>query len=383
MSFVGLDVGGTFIKAARLTPLGVDGSVTRLPVPPFIDTSGAAREIDPAALMHVVAAAIDDALKGDRADGILITGQMAGLAFTDVKGFAVSPVVSWQDMRATDTSRVFEALSKSEIDDLGETVRVGLPLLTLRTISRPAGSYVQSLLSFVSGALCDSRVRTIHTTDAASWGMVDVRAADWSELALRFAELDRARLPKVSTGIVPVGTSPQFSATVFTPVGDQQAALLGAGLSSQQVSVNLATGCQVSIVRSSTKSPAQLRPYFGGQYLHTITHLPAGRLLTAALFSARGSIQDTDWEWAQQSAESDPRIAGAVAQICDSIVASIRLLDAESKPILFSGGVAQQFRPIRDRITKELSAQSTMFDGDDAALQGLSQVLRTRGISEQ
>ena len=51
MSFVGIDVGGTFLKAAILTRAGEVGPVTRLPVPDFLDTLGAAREIDPGRLV--------------------------------------------------------------------------------------------------------------------------------------------------------------------------------------------------------------------------------------------------------------------------------------------------------------------------------------------
>jgi sugar (pentulose or hexulose) kinase len=69
---------------------------------------------------------------------------------------------------------------------------------------------------------------------------------------------------------------------VFASVGDQQCALLGALLQAGELSINVATGSQVSHVRERFHpGEYQVRPFFDGRFLNTIPHLPAGRALNA------------------------------------------------------------------------------------------------------
>ncbi len=373
MSFVGIDVGGTFLKAAILTRAGDVGPVTRLPVPDFLDTPGAAREIDPgmlvSAVRELVARVADDA----DIDGIFVTGQMAGIAFVDESGQAVAPLISWQDTRAENVDAVARALGPDNVADLGDELRVGLPLVTLYQLGVPTSASVTSLIGFIAGSLCGARVPFVHATDAAAWGMSDVRHRQWSEPALALLGLHAGSLPSVSWDIVTVGTSSRFGVPVFCAVGDQQAALLGAGLVADVVSVNLATGCQVSVLSSSIDSPAQLRPFFfEGVYLHTITHLPAGRLLTAAVRECCGSAQPVDWAWAAENVRSDPRIGLAVETIAQGVAGAVDRLGVGGLPVLFSGGLVQQFAPVRERIIELLNVPTTVYPGDDAALAGLA-----------
>jgi xylulokinase len=177
----------------------------------------------------------------------------------------------------------------------------------------------------------------------------------------------------VSWDVVIVGASSRFGVPVFCAVGDQQAALFGAGLVADVVSVNVATGCQVSVLSSSNDSPAQLRPFFlDGVYLHTITHLPAGRLLAAAVRECRGSTQPVDWAWAAQNVRSDPRIELAVEAIAQGVGGAVDRLGVGGLPVLFSGGLVQQFAPVRERIIELLNVPTTLYTGDDAALAGLA-----------
>ena len=66
----------------------------------------------------------------------------------------------------------------------------------------------------------------------------------------------------------------------YVAIGDQQAALLGVDLQTDELSLNIATGSQVSLLAHDVQAGEyQVRPFFGGRYLRTITHLPAGRSL--------------------------------------------------------------------------------------------------------
>lgn len=68
----------------------------------------------------------------------------------------------------------------------------------------------------------------------------------------------------------------------YPAVGDHQCALLGAGLEEGELSLNISTGSQVSMLTQSlVPGDYQTRPFFDNRFLNTITHLPAGRSLNA------------------------------------------------------------------------------------------------------
>ena len=378
MSFVGIDLGGTFLKAAVLTREGNVGPVTRLPMPGFLDMSDGAREINPRVLVAAVRKVMARVAADTAIDGVLVTGQMAGIAFVGEDGQAVAPLISWQDTRAWDVDAVARALGPNHVADLGDGLRRGIPIVTLHQLGVPTAAYVTSLISFVVGSLCGSRVLSVHATDAAAWGMYDVRHRHWSGPALALLGLQASSLPSVSWQIITVGTASQYGAPVFCAVGDHQAALLGAGLDADMVSVNLATGCQVSVLRRSTDSPAQLRPFFvEDAYLHTITHLPAGRMLASVLHARRGSAHPRDWAWAAENVRKDPQIRLSVETIAHGVVEAVDLLGARGRPVLFSGGLVQKFAAVRERITELLNAPAIVYPGDDAALAGLAALCGT------
>ena len=111
--------------------------------------------------------------------------------------------------------------------------------------------------------------------------------------------------------------------TCFSAIGDQQAALLGAGLQSHELSINCSTGSQVSQITPEFRPAAcQTRCWFGGQFLNTITHIPAGRSLTVLeqllteLPRAAGLRIDDSWRLIASAAEraSD---ASAAKLSCD------------------------------------------------------------------
>lgn len=370
MCSVGLDIGGTYLKAARLErkPL----SVHRRPIPDFLDTTGSARELDPSTLLAAVTDLLGDVIGDEDCDRIFVTGQMAGLAFIDGSGQAIAPLISWQDTRFSDVASVRKQLAESDVAKLGDGLRIGLPLVTLAQREGEEGAFVTSLTSFVTGALAGERAAFIHATDAASLGMLDVATCEWLSGALRVAHLDTDRLPTPRSDVISVGRSPQYGAQVMTAVGDQQAALLGAGLADGQISMNIATGCQVSRLSARAESPAQLRPYFGGRYLQTITHLPAGRLLAAAVEQEAGRRPTAeDWETSLAALNGSTPVGQALMEIADACVeAANRLGSAPS--VLFSGGLAQKLPSLRERILAELGVSGEVFAGDDAALQGLA-----------
>ena len=82
---------------------------------------------------------------------------------------------------------------------------------------------------------------------------------------------------------------------------------------SDELSLNISTGSQVSRRTAEFQpGPYQSRRYFDGDFLNTITHLPAGRSLNALvdllteLAQAQGITLANPWEFiARRAAEAD------------------------------------------------------------------------------
>ena len=370
MSSVGLDVGGTYLKAAWLDD--GDLQVTRRPIPDFIDTSSNAREIDPGALMDSILGLLDEVIGSRPCDRILITGQMAGLALVDGQGRSLAPLISWQDTRIDAVDHIRGKLTEEEVTRLGDGLRVGLPLVTLSELDVPGDGRVTSLIGFVAGALTGTFASRMHSTDAASLGLLDVARCRWSSSALAVARVEESQLPRPVANLSIVGLNARFGVEVVTSVGDQQAALMGSELAPGEVSINIATGCQVSTLTDVADSPAQLRPYFFERYLRTVTHLPAGRLLTAAVREDVGRLpNEEEWSAALQKADDSTTAVGrAMETIAGACVDAARRLGSGAS-IVFSGGVAQKVEVLRDRIADELSMPYRVHPGDDAALAGM------------
>jgi sugar (pentulose or hexulose) kinase len=373
MSFVGIDIGGTFLKAALLDSHGVTGPVIRRPTPEFIDATDAAREIDPGILIAEVFDLLELVTHGQKSiSGILVTGQMASLTLVDDSGTAVAPIISWQDSRFQSVEDVGQRLGPSALAALGDGLRIGSPLVALSELNLPESVRVTSLIGFVAGSVAGIRAPVLHMTDAAALGLVDVAGSKWSQEATAVANLTLRQLPGLTSLVEPIGRAGDYDCMVFCAVADQQAALLGSGLRESEVSVNLATGCQVAVITSEPSSPRQLRPYFGRKYLQTVTHLPAGRILNSALLESCGSTTPEDWSWAASEGLGDPRVAAAIDRIVGGIVQAVDDLGVGDLPVRMSGGLIQQFAPVRNRLQESLGGSTTVFSGEDAALMGLA-----------
>ena len=372
MSSLALDVGGSFIKAAVIDRGLIGPSVLRVPIPGFRDEGldQGAREIEPKELDAAIFSVLDGVRVSPK-DEVWITGQMAGLAFVDDDGLATAPIISWQDTRSNRLEEVTAQMGTDVVADLGDGLRIGSPSVTLATLDIDRCSRVRSLISYVAGRVAGQLTTTIHATDAAAWGLFDTRRMRWSPRACHVAGVDLDQLPNVTTDACrTVGVS-----GIHVGVGDQQAALFGAHLEPGELSVNLATGCQVSTLADDFVTEVQTRPYLDSHLLHTVTHLPAGRVMREAVTSVFGDDSPQSWTLAAADTESDRRIHAAIEQIVDGIVGAATRLHALGGPVVFSGGLVQQFHPLRDAIVDALSPSKVRtFAGDDAALTGLARL---------
>jgi len=167
--------------------------------------------------------------------------------------------------------------------------------------------------------------------------------------------------------------------------GDLQCALLGAGLN-DEISINMATGSQVSILLSEPDRTLQTRPYFG-KWLKCITHIPSGRLLLMFqkfipfLFDILANISIEDLS--TDTPTVVPDLFGKGVQIlnidesvsekslCIGLLKSYLkqyddiLLQFPQKQILLSGGIPKKIKLIQEYYNAKINSS------DDDSLMGI------------
>jgi xylulokinase len=302
MSFVLLDVGGTFIKS-RLSDAKTE---FKIDFPKFIKSdSKYIKEVDPFELMKAINLILKRfiGLK-NKIDGILISGQMHGWVITDKEFNPIHNIISWQDMRSLENGEYqsfISGLSNADIFRCGNEIKPGSPIVGLSSILKRE-SYkefkILSLLSWIAAQLVENYSYKIHKTDAAAFSCFDLILNDWDRNMLNLARIKLESLPTVENKINVIGLSKSDKIPVFTPVGDFQASLLGAKLENGEISLNIATGGQVSYLgEGMAPENLQTRPYFNELFLHTKTHLPAGRHANYILSKFRNGEIQKNWDY--------------------------------------------------------------------------------------
>ena len=300
MSFLGIDLGTSFIKGAvlDLDALAIRHS-ERLPFPdPIRGLDPAFREFDPAEIVAVTRALLDRLLRrAPEAAGIVMCSQLHGLVLTSGDGQARSNALNWQDQRALQPwpgshgsyfDEVNRRLTHEERRQLGNEARPGVPLCYLFWLAQnrllPAETIIAAgLPNYVVANLCGCPPKS-DLTNAFGHGALNVEILDWHWPVIEKLGLDRVRWPE----IVPQGTVlgeydvGSRSLPVFVPVGDYQCSQVGAFLDEGELSVNISTGSAViQLARGCEFGDFQTRPWFDGRFLKTITHIPGGRALNA------------------------------------------------------------------------------------------------------
>jgi len=138
----------------------------------------------------------------------------------------------------------------------------------------------QTLGDYILKAL-SSKQPVCHPSNAAATGFYDLRKNNWNLNIIRNAGAADISFPEIGTE-ESVFRLEHVWLHALPAIGDQQAALLGAGLKDKRtLSFNLGTGAQVSRLVSDAACSCryQIRPYFYNYYLKTLPHIPSGRAL--------------------------------------------------------------------------------------------------------
>ena len=198
-----------------------------------------------------------------------VTGQMHGVVLADTTGTPLSPLITWQDGRGNRRAgsgrsyvdEVRHRLGAAAPAESGCTPASGYGAVTLLRLREegllPAGATALTMQDLLVATLCGQMVT--DATDAASWGLFDVRHGErWLPGAADALGLPESLLPAVlptgslagtllpgpaeRTGWLPAGLP------VAVALGDNQASFLGSVPAlADTVLVNLGTGGQMSV----------------------------------------------------------------------------------------------------------------------------------------
>lgn len=431
MEMLAIDLGSSFIKGAVLDlDAGTFAHVRRSPFPAPIAGLPALRyEIDPAAVLAATRGLLDElASSAPDCAGVLFCSQMHCLVLADARGRALSNVLSWRDQRALEPhpagdGSVFEQLARriaaEDRQRLGNELRPGLPLAGVFWHAEqgllPAGAAPLALPDFVIAQLCGGAEPVSEPTIAAAQGALDLRAGDWHWPLLESLGLAGLRWPVVRPFSQPAGELRLGGRPVpcYPAVGDMQCALLGAALAPGELSLNISTGSQVSLLRDELRSgDYQARPYFGGAWLSTITHIPAGRALDmlvallSELTEAEGIRLSDPWSTIARAVAATPTtdlradlaffasalgdrgsltnlhegnmtvghlFRAAFERMAEAYALCARRLSpaGDWEWLVFSGGLAQNLPDLRELIARRFGAPYRLCDTSEDTLLGL------------
>jgi sugar (pentulose or hexulose) kinase len=430
MHFIAIDLGSSFIKGAVLDlDARSFAHVRRAPFPaPLAGLPALRYEVDPRRIVDATRALIDElAGAAPECAGVVLCSQMHGLVLADARGEPISNAITWRDQRALEphpsgegtlVDHLARRVGAEDQLRLGNELRPGLPIGALfwhAELGRlPAGAAAVPLPDFVLARLCGAPPLT-EPTNAAACGALDLAARDWHYPLLERLGLGELRWPALADLRQPVGELRVGTRALpcYPAIGDQQCALLGAALAPGELSLNIATGSQVSTIRSDLAfGDYQVRPFFDGRWLNTITHIPAGRsleLLVALLIElaeGQGLAVPDPWGYIGRAVAATPATdlavdlaffasalgdRGAITNIHErnltvghlfrasfermaaTYAACARRLAPQGdwQRLVFSGGLAQNLAALREAVARRFGTEYRVCATPEDTLQGL------------
>ncbi|MDL2229872.1 hypothetical protein LJC14_06440 [Treponema sp. OttesenSCG-928-L16] len=213
-----------------------------------------------------------------------ISGQMHGIVYTDSSGTALSPLYTWQDMRASlsyrDGMSYAGYLHKLNTGNIAAGYGLATHFYQLKLGLVPAGaSSLCTIGDYIAMRLCSLKKPLMHSTNADSIGFFNISGSHFEYDALEAAGINPHILPAV-TGANEILGKTKEGIPVCVAIGDNQASFLGSVRDSDKsVLVNVGTGSQLSLVQESISAPHGLetRPFFDRKLLLVGAALCGGR----------------------------------------------------------------------------------------------------------
>jgi sugar (pentulose or hexulose) kinase len=382
-----IDIGGTDIKFAVSVGTNlISESIVRVPFPPFLDKNE--KIISSGQYLKLVKTSITSYLENHgKPDQILISGQVGSWIITTPEGKNLTEIISWQSTNSA-ANELLAGIYQSNYSDVsaplsdtgnenwdGAPWKV-LPKYLSELSEDKAEIYFHSLISWTVWELTCKNRFLMHETDAAATGMYSIISEKWLG---NFEGMSRdIRFPNVIKSIQYAGNFEDTDIKVYVGVGDQQTSLLGVGITIDTFVINAGTGGQVARLHSNyQESKYKIRPFFDGQYIETVTHIPSGRYISnflQLLTQTKGEVFQWDWVWEQgyvseedkkaidikdwsfdkyleniDTTEDSTRLINKfLDQICRNFIEKLKTLGCrENDLVILAGGVATKLKRMR------------------------------------
>lgn len=328
MKYVGLDLGSSSIKGALLdvTECSIGAPVHVACPEPVSGLPAGHFELDPLAVLTCVERVLAALLaEGSPCHGVVLCSQMAGVVLVDDRGRLLTNYLSWRDQRSREPHPSGKGsyqellqgrLTTTELQELGNELKPGSApslLFWLAEQNRlPENAVPLSIADFVASRLCHAEPCSQYTN---AGGGLNLESGGWHWSVFEKLGLHCLKWPRLCPATTPVGHVTRGSNRLqwYPAIGDHQCALLGTHLGPGELSLNISTGSQVSLLSGQPRPGShQTRPYFDGQLVHTVTHLPAGRSLNVLvdllteLARAQGHTLHDPWRSIADAAAAAP-----------------------------------------------------------------------------
>lgn len=202
-----------------------------------------------------------------------ITGQMHGILYIDREGHGVSNLVTWQDKRADEQMSDGVTYCERIRELTGMTIATGYGLATHYYNAEnglvPADAVTFcSVMDYLAMELTGRTTPVVHTSNAASFGLFDVKNLSFKEDAVAALPMGHVRLPEVTVENAVLGEYRGIPVSVA--IGDNQASFLGSVKTiDRSILLNIGTGSQISLVTEycDADEKTELRPLLENKYL--------------------------------------------------------------------------------------------------------------------
>ena len=310
MKFLGIDIGTTTISAAVMDPAANTVLTTRtVPNDSFIRTERSWEKLqDAEKICAKVFGLADELLKTHQEiESIGLTGQMHGIVYVDRQGECIGPLYTWQDERGA--LPCFCYGGKSVCDLLSETygIRIypgyGLATHLYNQVSGlvpERAVKICTIMDYIGIKMTGRREPLMHSSNAASLGMFDVRERCFMREIIRDAGIQEDLLPETSDEFAVLGK--YRGRKVSLAIGDNQAGFLGAVDDiDHTVLLNMGTGGQISVCSDTffEGRGIEARPFLPGKYLLVGASLCGGRAYAMLerffrLYCEGAGVKETD-----------------------------------------------------------------------------------------
>ncbi|MCC2817056.1 hypothetical protein LK537_07090 [Lachnoclostridium pacaense] len=296
MNYIGIDLGSSYIKAVLVDAVAhkVVEQAYRDTPPKEMRKNHHTFEISMDKIVDIVFSLINEYTNRYKdIEGIILSAQMHGFVYSLPN--QQDYYVSWQDMRCLDlrpgsqqTYLDYMCALIPEEDMICNGVyfkpSLGICNLYARLCEDkdiPRNGTLYTLGSYLIHVMSGRNIT--HISSAAPIGYLDVKHHSVNEVLLQRLGLDEMGLPELASDdyeICGFYESNGCKLKVYPDYGDMQVAVLGSGIKENDIVVNTATASQV--IRYSPEfisGDYEIRPFFKGAYLYTISNMPGGRNL--------------------------------------------------------------------------------------------------------